>query len=541
MIFGVPIGTQTVHMSVDITDIGKYSMTPAAMVVNLGYSPNLFTDNNTRIKPSTDLNDLPHIETQEISVDVVPFWGDATNFEIGITRQDFRIRSVLANTFTIFGSVFTDGSNSMWGYDHDGGTREIRELYYIRSEGNLNISIQSKRIGQVTEKIYTYPVNITDAQIDAGTVDPATQMVLLDPSEYSVYKRDGDFAVILNCNRRKIVTDELGNETQVSDSSPNGIFTQFKGFMTLEITEDTIPMDFQGDIGNYTALLPFRYILKFPQHATRGHSFSEFENTDTQNWRKEYYTFSGGNLYSISKFHGTVLLSHHDDGDNDNFTEVNGFSTYDAINTLVNQDPFFSTGVIQTNDDNTITGNTKYQMIPNSFTGQKQIFGANWLNLSVHLPQVAYMANGYAYIKYWRSNSNFTSQYYHDTFFFEDNRQAIAGGQINTKWYARADLHWTDFINVPKIDILAMNAVNSKGFTNLDPASPLNGSTYRNGIYTPPATPATYNNWSAPCPINGGKVNASGVLSDPADQKTYFFKGFKTADCIDFVVSLGLV
>ena len=55
MMFGIPTGTQTVHMSVDITDIGKYSLTPETMCVMLGYSPNLFV-NNISIKPSTDLN-----------------------------------------------------------------------------------------------------------------------------------------------------------------------------------------------------------------------------------------------------------------------------------------------------------------------------------------------------------------------------------------------------------------------------------------------------------------------------------------------------
>jgi hypothetical protein len=73
MMFGVPTGVQTVHMSVDITDIGEYSMTPAAMVTNLGYSPNLFTENNTKIKGSSDLNDLPNIELQDIDVDIMPF------------------------------------------------------------------------------------------------------------------------------------------------------------------------------------------------------------------------------------------------------------------------------------------------------------------------------------------------------------------------------------------------------------------------------------------------------------------------------------
>ncbi|GAG88865.1 unnamed protein product, partial [marine sediment metagenome] len=106
MLFGVPTGTQVVHMSVDITDIGKYSMTPADMVVQLGYSESFFNSDLT-IKPKQDLEDLPHIETQEISVDVIPYWGDSTNFEIGITRQDFRIRAELINNVTVFGSFFT--------------------------------------------------------------------------------------------------------------------------------------------------------------------------------------------------------------------------------------------------------------------------------------------------------------------------------------------------------------------------------------------------------------------------------------------------
>ena len=200
MIFGVPIGTQTVHLSVDITDIGEYSMTPAAMVTNLGYSPNLFTDNNSRIKPSTDLNDLPNIETQEITVDIIPFWGDVENFEIGISRQDFRIRSVLSNTFVLFGSVFTDGSNSMWGEDFYNNERRIAEMFRARKNENTTVGMYSKQIGKVTEKIYYYPPEISDINIDAGYVNPKKDMRLLDPSEYSVYKRDGDFAFIINCN-----------------------------------------------------------------------------------------------------------------------------------------------------------------------------------------------------------------------------------------------------------------------------------------------------------------------------------------------------
>jgi len=83
--------------------------------ITAGYSPNLFTDFGNAIKESKDLNDLPNIETQEISVDIIPFWGDVKNFDIGITRQDFRIRATLSSDFIIFGTTMTMGEWGIFG------------------------------------------------------------------------------------------------------------------------------------------------------------------------------------------------------------------------------------------------------------------------------------------------------------------------------------------------------------------------------------------------------------------------------------------
>jgi hypothetical protein len=157
MIFGVPIGTQTVHLSVDITDIGEFSMNPAAMVVNLGYSANLFMNNGTKIKPSTSLGDLPNVETQEISVDIIPFWGDTENFEIGITRQDFRIRAILTNTFTIFGSAFTDSDQTMRGTEDSSSpnVKEIRDYFWVYPQDNWHgLALATKRIGKIKRNTY---------------------------------------------------------------------------------------------------------------------------------------------------------------------------------------------------------------------------------------------------------------------------------------------------------------------------------------------------------------------------------------------------
>ena len=519
MIFGVPTGTQTVHLSVDITDIGEYSMTPAAMVTNLGYSPNLFTDNNSRIKPSSDLNDLPNIETQEISVNVIPFWGDTVNFEIGITRQDFRIRSVLKNTFVIFGSVFTDGYQKMWGNDYN-NEEYIRNLYNMTGGNDVNVSranmgIKYKKVGKVTEKVYYYPESISDGEIDSGNF--TDQMLLLDPSEYSVYKRDGDFAIIVSCNRDKIATGEM--------------YTKFRGFITLEITEDDLPLDWIIN-SNHVKMKPIRHRLKFPQYGK--YLVPEDDSlADTNNkiWRNQHYTFSGGCLYSIAAFHPTV------------FNNTASPTSYDeVVNHAIGHEMAYNVGIIQTNNiGNGAENNTDYEMVSNVLTtDSRRFWGANWLNLSVYLPQAGFVYDGYNYIDNWRVNRQF-SIFNKSTYYAQDNTQPIVGSYLNTKWFARADRHWTDIINVPKTDILKMNHSSiPKGFKGNDVADGLDGTTYRNGDNN--NVPADwYLALGKACPDNGGKVNATGVANDPQDLETYFFKGFNTANCIEFIVSLGLV
>jgi len=553
MIFGVPTGTQTVHMSVDITDIGEYSMNPASMVVNLGYSPNLFTNNNTKIKVSQDLGDLPNIETQEITVDVIPFWGDTANFEIGITRQDFRIRATLVNTFTIFGSAFTDGADRMWGGEsHD--FRAISELYHGIDPAEATVSISTKRIGKVTEKIYYYPTSISDIEIDSDLVaSDGSDMVVLDTSEYTVHKRDGDFVFIINCNRNRITTDENGNKISIGDDSPEGVYTGFRGFVTLEMTPDDMPMTASGNIGDKTSLTPYRVRLKFPQHAERDHSFDETDyvhlsrdgydflvdnsaNSDTIAWRKQHHKFEAGKFYSFSRFHGLTVNT--TENDNDQSTN-NGFFNGDQINLIPSSNQFSNVGVIRTSDYPDAYPNEKYLLPYNSDIGNgERFFGANWLNFSVHFPQLAYVDNGYAFIEYVRTADYFSRQHLaiddgggaNNNWFLTDNFQPIAANVLGTKWFGRSDLHWTDIIEVPLTDIKLIGD-KPKGFVESGTTTLL--GKYRNGTYVPNAQ------WLTACPLKGGKLNAD--YNAAPDPNTYFYKGFGNADCIQYLFELGLI
>ena len=107
IIFGVPTGQHTIHMDVDLSDIGFLSVRPYDLKVQ-GYPDNLF--NGKEFKTSTNLDELPQIRTQNKSVDVVPFWGDDEVCSVGICRVDFNIGNDLgANAIrTNRGSVSLD-------------------------------------------------------------------------------------------------------------------------------------------------------------------------------------------------------------------------------------------------------------------------------------------------------------------------------------------------------------------------------------------------------------------------------------------------
>jgi hypothetical protein len=105
MLFGVPVGTRIVHMDVDLSDIGGASLSVDDFL-NTGTPPSSFTPDNN-FKSSTNLNSLPQIENQDLAVDVIPFWGNLDQCEIGITRQDFNIVRDIVPSATLAFFAFT--------------------------------------------------------------------------------------------------------------------------------------------------------------------------------------------------------------------------------------------------------------------------------------------------------------------------------------------------------------------------------------------------------------------------------------------------
>ena len=113
-IYGVPVGQHTLHVDVDLSDIGKLSVRPHDMI-GQGYNIDQFESPN-KFKADKNLNILPQIKSQNKPLYIYPFWGDTSEDDTNalITRADIEIDYKFEPTAVFIGSIVTDkGSNSI--------------------------------------------------------------------------------------------------------------------------------------------------------------------------------------------------------------------------------------------------------------------------------------------------------------------------------------------------------------------------------------------------------------------------------------------
>ena len=109
MIWGVPTGSQTIHVDVDLSDMGCQSLVPYDFIYE-GVSEEKF-ENNYTFKGDPDIAGLPQTLTFEETVEVYPFWGNEDLCEIGITRTDYDLteQGIRIEPYSIMmGGSFTD-------------------------------------------------------------------------------------------------------------------------------------------------------------------------------------------------------------------------------------------------------------------------------------------------------------------------------------------------------------------------------------------------------------------------------------------------
>lgn len=110
MIFGVPTGNQTIHVDIDLSDIGILSQKPRDMFYK-GYNVEAFESPN-KFKPDTNLESLVQVISQDTMTNVIPFWGEESESSIGITRCDINVQYKFEPTCVFLGSIVSDSTSN---------------------------------------------------------------------------------------------------------------------------------------------------------------------------------------------------------------------------------------------------------------------------------------------------------------------------------------------------------------------------------------------------------------------------------------------
>ena len=203
MIMGIPIGTHTVHMDIDFSDIGFASSKPHELIAN-GYPENLF-ESPSKFKRSSNLNELAQIVTQNKSINILPFWGDLEQCEVGITRTDFDIQNFeIIPSAIFFGSIFTDPGHNY-----------------------VDITGEAKRKPMWEDKHCSIHPAAGKGLIEIITKTEDDNIENLN----SQVIESNNWAISIPMNKNRVITDEFGNLTQPIDKTkgiPTEIDIRFK-------------------------------------------------------------------------------------------------------------------------------------------------------------------------------------------------------------------------------------------------------------------------------------------------------------------------
>ena len=113
MIWGVPLGLQKLHVDLDLSDMGCFSLRPDDFI-RQGVGLDQFKT-SYQFKSSEDIDSLPQIVSFDNTIEVVPFWGNIDLCQIGITRTDFDLSDKgvkIEPKAILLGSVFSDKGNN---------------------------------------------------------------------------------------------------------------------------------------------------------------------------------------------------------------------------------------------------------------------------------------------------------------------------------------------------------------------------------------------------------------------------------------------
>jgi hypothetical protein len=287
MIWGVPLGSQILHVDVDLSDIGCFSLRPYDFI-RQGSGVDSFQNKYT-FKGSEDIDSLPQIVSFDKTIEVYPFWGNQDLCEIGITRTDFDLSSqgvkIEPKAFLI-GGTYTDTGKNAVNKNCDARTKMGRKCDLTTKTGTI------------------------EAIRFTSTKDENYRPILEKFELHEDIPEDGSFVVPLPMNMEYIITNEFGENEITND--PN------KGIPTAACYRFRFTLNDSGNSRirkNASYLAP--NIREYSTDINKSYSFSTdyndypslainsliLDNTDGQFYPKDYfYRFQYNKVYTVSSF-----------------------------------------------------------------------------------------------------------------------------------------------------------------------------------------------------------------------------------------------
>lgn len=288
MIWGVPLGEHTLHIDLDLSDIGCFSLRPYDFI-RQGAGVDSFKNKYT-FKSSEDIDSLPQIVTFDKTIEVYPFWGNQDLCEIGISRADFDLSEqgikIEPKAFLIGGTYTDTGKNSV----------------------NKNCDVRRK-MGRKCD--LTTKTGTIEAIRFTSTKDENNRPILEQFDLNEDITDDGAFVVPVPMNMDYIFTNEYGENEYTND--PN------KGIPTSGCYRFRFSLN---DSGNSRVRKTASYlapnIREYSNDEAGSYTFSTdyadypsfsinnqiLDNDNGQYYPKDYfYRFQYNKVYTVSSFH----------------------------------------------------------------------------------------------------------------------------------------------------------------------------------------------------------------------------------------------
>lgn len=282
MLFGVPTGSLQVHVDIDLSDIGILSQKPRDFIYK-GYNMTEF-DNANQFKASTNLDNLRQIISQNKSVFVYPFWGDADNGIAAITRADIQVDYKFEPTCIFMGSIVSDNDANAIGHKCAPSVKNGMNNQLVAGEGTIEMI--RKTVDGLVEEFQIQGNRLIDS--------------------------DGVWCYQIPMNLDYIGTDEYGNIVP-TDNPNKGIPTRTQVRFRFSKTET-------GDEGfsRHTAkyLVPMNPLIRegekdfVPRSQVSGAEFEKLYNFGSDTPQSCFRDLYWNNVYSVKNYVPKVQVAH---------------------------------------------------------------------------------------------------------------------------------------------------------------------------------------------------------------------------------------